>query len=120
MQEDLSSGKDKELTLLLQVRSSAVFVPEYSTLENDTEEENYMFTYAVRMRKLAAEDDSHISAYNSCQLSSRHWIIRENGAFKTEVRGPGVIGQVIYILHNLDPVLMSSCLHAQQSELCAL
>lgn len=77
----------------VQVRSSAVFVPEYSTLENDTEEENYMFTYAVRMRKLAAEDDSHISAYNSCQLSSRHWIIRENGAFKTEVRGPGVIGQ---------------------------
>ncbi|MCO5587600.1 hypothetical protein L7F22_041549 [Adiantum nelumboides] len=77
----------------VQVRSSAVFVPEHSTVEDNMNFKNYMFAYLIRMRFLASEDHSTTSVYNSCQLASRHWIIRENGAFKNEVRGGGVIGQ---------------------------
>lgn len=77
----------------VQVRSSAVFVPEYSTLEDDIDYDNYMFAYSVRMQLLASEDHTPSNVYNSCQLSSRHWIIREDGRFKNEVRGPGVIGR---------------------------
>ncbi|KAI5082144.1 hypothetical protein GOP47_0001887 [Adiantum capillus-veneris] len=77
----------------VQVRSSAVFVPEHSTLEDDINFANYMFAYSIRMRLLASEDHSPTNVYNSCQLVSRHWIIREDGAFRNEVRGGGVIGQ---------------------------
>lgn len=78
----------------VQVRSSAVFVPELSILENDIDVESYVFAYYVRMRKFGAEDDgAQSNAHKSCQLSSRQWMIQENGVFKDEVRGPGVIGQ---------------------------
>lgn len=93
----------------VQVRSSAVFVPEYSTLEDNIDDENYVFTYAVRMRKLADEDGSQRNMCNRCQLSSRHWIIRENGAFKNEVRGPGVIGQYPLLKTGGKPFVYASC-----------
>lgn len=77
----------------VQVRSSAVFVPEYSTLQVDHDHENYMFAYFVRMRLLPSGNGLHANPFISCQLSKRHWIIRENGIVKDEVRGPAVIGQ---------------------------
>ncbi|KAH7372742.1 hypothetical protein KP509_17G018800 [Ceratopteris richardii] len=109
------------VTTGVQIRSSAVFVPEYSALEDENGYDNYMFTYSIRMRLLPSDDDSRTNyAFSSCQLSSRHWIIKENGAFKSEVHGPGVIGEYPLLRIGADPYSYASCspLNAPYGSIC--
>jgi ApaG protein len=64
----------------LRVSVTARYSPEHS----DPEHSQWFFLYTVRLRNEGDE---------TCQLLSRHWVIR-NGAGKVEeVRGPGVVGE---------------------------
>ena len=56
----------------------------YSAEHSDPGHSQWFFLYTVRL---------HNEGDDTCQLISRHWIIR-NGAGKVEeVRGPGVVGE---------------------------
>ena len=46
-----------------------------------------MIAYNIEMR--AVESDE---AWDTCQLRSRHWVIKDGTGKKDEVRGPGVVG----------------------------
>jgi ApaG protein len=56
----------------------------YSAEHSDPGQSQFFFLYTIRLSNEGAE---------TCQLLSRHWVIR-NGAGKVEeVRGPGVVGE---------------------------
>jgi hypothetical protein len=56
-----------------------------------------MFVYSIRIRLLVPEDEGYMSpeerGFETCQLISRHWIIKDGSNHTEEVRGDGVIGQ---------------------------
>ena len=56
-----------------------------------------MFVYSIRIRLLTPEDEGYMSPqerrFETCQLISRHWIIKDGSNHAEEVRGDGVIGQ---------------------------
>jgi hypothetical protein len=72
-----------------QVRGSAVFVPEHP----GDPPRSCMYTYSIR---LSVPEACMLGGvyYSSCQLNSRHWIIRSRDRVDSDVRGEGVIGQV--------------------------
>lgn len=82
------------VTCGVQVRCSAVFVPELSKLQDDDDDDDrcFFFSYLVRMCLLPSGIGSYHHSFNSCQLSKRHWFIRENEIPLLPVHGHGVIG----------------------------
>ena len=56
----------------------------YSAEHSDPGHSQWFFLYTIRLRN---EGD------RTCQLLSRHWIIRNGTGKVEEVRGPGVVGQ---------------------------
>ncbi|OMP03941.1 hypothetical protein COLO4_10086 [Corchorus olitorius] len=76
----------------VQVRASAVFVPEYTNLQNEAEK--YLFAYSIRMSLLPEGCIINGMTFSSCQLHWRHWIICANEAVISDVHGEAVIGQV--------------------------
>ncbi|KAL8479519.1 hypothetical protein ACS0TY_026424 [Phlomoides rotata] len=76
----------------VKVRASAIFVPEYSNLQDESEK--FVFSYSIRLS--LSSDGCLINGvtFNSCQLHWRHWIIRANDAVVSDVNGEAVIGKI--------------------------
>ncbi|KZV34019.1 hypothetical protein F511_02792 [Dorcoceras hygrometricum] len=75
----------------VKVRSSAVFVPEFSNLQDESDK--FMFAYSIR---LSLSPDGCIingMTFSSCQLYWRHWIIRANDVVVADPNGEAVIGK---------------------------
>lgn len=64
----------------MRVKVEARYSPEHSNTGNN----QWFFLYTIRISNEGAE---------SCQLVSRHWIIRNAVGKVEEVRGPGVVGE---------------------------
>ncbi|XP_021291057.1 F-box protein SKIP16 [Herrania umbratica] len=77
----------------VQVRASAVFVPELANPEDRAEK--YLFAYSIRMSLLPEGCIIDGMTFSSCQLNWRHWIIQANEAIVSDVNGEAVIGQVM-------------------------
>ncbi|KAF5207243.1 F-box protein skip16 [Thalictrum thalictroides] len=75
----------------VQIRASAVFVPELSNLQEESEK--YWFSYSIRMSLLSEEHIASGTPLTSCQLYWRHWIIRANDFVVSDVDGEAVIGK---------------------------
>ncbi|KAJ7297210.1 hypothetical protein O6H91_Y072900 [Diphasiastrum complanatum] len=92
------------VTCGVQVRCSAVFVPEHSTLKE--ENDKYMFSYRVRMRLLPSRAGHSME---SCQLSCRHWVIKADDQAVNEVRGEAVVGMYPLLQENGEEFVYESC-----------
>lgn len=91
----------------VQVRASAVFMPEVSSLQGSSG--RYYFSYSIRMCLLHQEKISEGKMLSSCQLSRRHWIIRANGTIIDDVEGEAVIGKYPYLKEGGDGFVYQSC-----------
>lgn len=79
---------------LLKVRASAVFIPEAANLQNDREK--YTFSYSIRMSLQPEGCIIDGIPFSSCQLHSRHWIIRACDHIVSKVDSEAVIGKVTF------------------------
>ncbi|EFJ19533.1 hypothetical protein SELMODRAFT_177477 [Selaginella moellendorffii] len=86
----------------IQVRASAVFVPELSDPEAL---EKYLFSYSVRMRFLPVS----ALASNQCQLSRRHWVVTADDEIVDEVRAEAVVGMYPLLKLGGDAFVYESC-----------
>lgn len=89
----------------VQVRASAVLVPEQSS--NGIP--GFLFAYSVHMSLLPEGCIVHGMTYNSCQLYWRHWIIRENEVVKHNVDGEAVIGKYPLLVPGEKEFVYESC-----------
>lgn len=83
-----------------QVRASAVLVPEGSNPGAGPDTDRYLFAYSIRMSLLPQGCMLDGANYSSCQLRSRHWIIRSRESIVDDVRGEAVTGNVIILFFN--------------------
>nr|XP_043628167.1 F-box protein SKIP16 [Erigeron canadensis] len=91
----------------VQVRASAVFVPEFSDL---LEEDNkYLFAYSVRLSLKPEGCVVHGMSHESCQLYRRHWIIKTNDQVVDDVDGEAVIGQYPLLCPGEKEFVYESC-----------
>nr|AJF20614.1 SKIP16 [Chrysanthemum indicum] len=74
----------------VQVRASAVFVPEFSNLMD--EEEKYLFAYSIRLSLKPEGCVVDGLSYDSCQLYWRKWLIKSNDTVVGSVSSEAVIG----------------------------
>ncbi|CAI9776148.1 unnamed protein product [Fraxinus pennsylvanica] len=81
-----------------QVRASAVFVPEFSNLQDESEK--FFFAYSIRMSLSPGGCVIKGMKFSSCQLYWRHWAIRANDAVISNVNGEAVIGRVGFLDYN--------------------
>lgn len=72
--------RSEAVTEGLRVRVEARYSPERS----DPSRSEWFFLYTIRLANEGSE---------TCQLLSRHWIIRNAAGKVEEVRGPGVVGE---------------------------
>ncbi|URD76870.1 hypothetical protein MUK42_20060 [Musa troglodytarum] len=89
----------------VQVRSSAIFVPEASEGNGG----DYYYSYSIRMSLLPEGcilDGTH---YSSCQLCSRHWIIRSKDIIVSDVSGEAVIGKFPLLIPDEEEFFYQSC-----------
>ncbi|MQM09397.1 hypothetical protein Taro_042265 [Colocasia esculenta] len=92
----------------VKIRASAAFVPEMCDL-NAEEDSRHWFAYSIRMSLLPEGcilDGIH---YDSCQLYSRHWIIRSNDAVVSDLRGEAVIGKFPLLVPDKEEFVYESC-----------
>ncbi|PIN04187.1 putative Mg2+ and Co2+ transporter CorD [Handroanthus impetiginosus] len=75
----------------VKVRASAVFVPEFSNLRDESEK--FLFAYSIRMSLSPNGCVINGVTFSSCQLYWRHWIIRANDAVVSDVNAEAVIGK---------------------------
>ncbi|KAB2092232.1 hypothetical protein ES319_A02G015400v1 [Gossypium barbadense] len=75
----------------VQVRASAVFVPEFSDVLDEAEK--FMFAYSIRMSLLPEGCVINGMTFGSCQLNRRHWIIRADEEVVSSVDDEAVIGK---------------------------
>lgn len=90
----------------VQVRASSVFVPEMCDMEG---ENKYYYTYSIRMSLLPEGCVLGGVHYSSCQLYSRHWIIRSKDNVVSEVNGEAVIGQYPFLTPGKEEFVYESC-----------
>jgi F-box protein 3 len=84
-----------------QVRASAVLVPEGSNPGAEgPDTDRYLFAYSIRISLLPQGCMLDGAYYSSCQLRSRHWIIRSGEIIMDDVRGEAVIGNVIFFFQS--------------------
>ncbi|KAJ1410493.1 F-box-like domain superfamily [Sesbania bispinosa] len=74
----------------VQVRASALVIPELIDLQDDLEK--YLFAYSIRMSLQPQGCIVNGRTFSSCQLHWRHWIIRANDIVVSDVNGEAVIG----------------------------
>ena len=77
MSDEISS---EAVTEGLRIQVRARYSPEHS----DPARSRWFFLYTIRLRNEGEE---------TCQLISRHWIIRNGTGQVEEVEGPGVVGE---------------------------
>ncbi|MCS6983797.1 MAG: Co2+/Mg2+ efflux protein ApaG [Leptospiraceae bacterium] len=68
----------------IRVRAVAAYLPE----ESHPEKNQYMYGYRIQITNLGSL---------SVQLRFRHWIIINSDGKKSEVRGPGVVGEFPFL-----------------------
>ncbi|CAL4993795.1 unnamed protein product [Urochloa decumbens] len=90
----------------VKVRASGVFVPEHPQTRGPQRE--YMYTYSIRMSVPEACMLGGVY-YSSCQLHSRHWIIRSRDRVIADVAGEGVVGQYPVLSPGRDEFVYESC-----------
>ncbi|XP_021906975.1 F-box protein SKIP16 [Carica papaya] len=91
----------------VQVRASAVFVPEFADIHDDSEK--YWFAYSIRMSLLPEGCIINGMHYNSCQLQRRQWIIRANDAIVSNVNAEAVIGKYPLLHPSEEEFVYESC-----------
>ncbi|GFP95801.1 F-box protein skip16 [Phtheirospermum japonicum] len=91
----------------VKVRASAVFVPEFSNLQDESEK--FLFGYSIRMS--LSPDGCIINGltFSSCQLHWRHWIIRANDAIVSDINGEAVIGKFPLLRPDEEEFVYESC-----------
>ncbi|XP_022734593.1 F-box protein SKIP16-like isoform X2 [Durio zibethinus] len=89
----------------VQVRASAVFVPEFA----EPEAEKYWFAYSIRLSLLPEGCIINGMTFKSCQLNWRHWIIRANEDIVFDVNGEAVIGKFPLLHPGEDEFVYESC-----------
>lgn len=94
--DNIITRYNNSLYLLLQVRASAVFIPEFSDLVQEAEK--YMFAYSIRMSLKPEGCVVHGMSFDSCQLYWRRWITKSNDRVVGDINGEAVIGQVSFLL----------------------
>ncbi|EHA8589922.1 F-box protein SKIP16 [Cocos nucifera] len=92
----------------VQVRASAVFVPEESDL-NGEEEKYYYYSYSIRMSLLPEGCMLGGMYFSSCQLQSRHWIIHSKDVVVSDVHGEAVIGKFPLLFPDKEEFVYQSC-----------
>ncbi|KAL5998020.1 F-box protein skip16 [Asimina triloba] len=90
----------------VQVRASAVFVPE---LYNYPKKNKYVFSYSIRMRLLPQGCMLDGVCHQSCQLYWRHWIIHANDTVVSEVSDAAVIGKHPLLYLDGEEFVYESC-----------
>ncbi|KAA8531426.1 hypothetical protein F0562_006221 [Nyssa sinensis] len=91
----------------VQVRASAVFVPEMSDRLHDFDK--YCFAYSIRMSLLPEGCIVNGMFFSSCQLYRRHWIIRANDVVVSDVNGEAVIGKYPLLCSGETEFVYESC-----------
>ncbi|OVA11071.1 ApaG domain [Macleaya cordata] len=91
----------------VQIRASAVFVPELSDLQEESEK--YWFAYSVRMSLLKEGCILNGMSFNSCQLYWRHWVIRASDVVVSDVNGEAVIGKYPLLCPDGKEFVYESC-----------
>lgn len=91
----------------VQVRASAVFVPELS--DSSGGGAKYYYTYSIRLSLLPEGCMLDGMYYSSCQLYSRHWVIRAKDVVVSDVRGEAVIGKFPLLSPNGEEFVYESC-----------
>ncbi|KAL5711689.1 F-box protein skip16 [Ranunculus cassubicifolius] len=91
----------------VKIRSSAVFVPELTNLQGESEK--YWFSYSIRMSLLSEGCIANGTSASSCQLYWRHWIIRAKDVVVSDVNGEAVIGQYPLLHPDREEFVYESC-----------
>lgn len=91
----------------VQVRASAVFVPELSELHGG--EDKYLFSYSIRMSLLPDGCMLDGMYHSSCQLRARHWIIKSRDEVVSNVNGEAVIGKYPLLFPGKEEFVYESC-----------
>ncbi|XP_024996046.1 F-box protein SKIP16 isoform X1 [Cynara cardunculus var. scolymus] len=91
----------------VQVRASAVFVPEFSDLLQAAKK--YMFAYSIRMCLKPEGCVINGMSFDSCQLYWRHWIIKANENVVEDINGEAVIGQFPLLRPGQKEFVYESC-----------
>ncbi|KAF3790096.1 F-box protein [Nymphaea thermarum] len=97
----------------VQVRASAVFVPENSDLQS--EGGKYFFSYSIRMRLISEGNILDGTCLTSCQLCSRHWIFRANGTIVSDISDKAVIGKYPLLYVDGEEFVYESCTNQPSS-----
>lgn len=92
----------------VKIRASALFIPELSDL-NSGERDKYFFSYSIGMSLLQEGGFLDGAHFSSCQLQSRHWIIRANDTVVSDVCGEAVIGKYPLLSPNGPEFVYESC-----------
>ncbi|KAL2463444.1 F-box protein SKIP16 [Forsythia ovata] len=91
----------------VKVRASAVFVPELSNLQDESEK--FLFAYSIRLSLSPGGCVINAMTFSSCQLYWRHWCIRANDAIISNVNGEAVIGKFPLLNPGEDEFVYESC-----------
>lgn len=75
----------------VQVRASALFIPELS--ETNLESNHYRFAYSIRMSLKPEGCIVNGMRFDSCQLYQAHWTVRENDNIVSEIIEENVVGK---------------------------
>lgn len=62
---------------------------------------DYYYSYSIRISLLPEGCLLDGTYYSSCQLCSRHWIIRSRDIIVSDVGGEAVIGKVLFLLFQM-------------------
>ncbi|KAL2469442.1 F-box protein SKIP16 [Abeliophyllum distichum] len=91
----------------VKVRASAVFVPEFSNLQDESEK--FFFAYSIRLSLSPGGCVINAMTFSSCQLYWRHWCICANDAIISNVNGEAVIGKFPLLHPGEDEFVYESC-----------
>jgi F-box protein 3 len=84
--------KTNKYFLFLEVRASALVIPELTDLQDDREK--YLFAYSIHLSLQPQGCVINGISHRSCQLYWRHWLIHANDVLVSDVDGEAVIGMV--------------------------
>jgi F-box protein 3 len=116
------------VTHSIKVTASSLFIPELSHLDaNSALELLYFFAYSIRFSLTSGLEGSQEekeeadgvppAPLTECQLSDRHWVIRNSaGLVESEVQGDGVIGLYPILRHGDPEFVYQSCTHQRDPE----
>ncbi|KAG5560917.1 hypothetical protein RHGRI_004074 [Rhododendron griersonianum] len=91
----------------VKVRASAVLVPEFSNLHDESEK--FYFSYSMRMSLLPEGCCIYGMSFASCQLYRRHLIFRANDIVVSDINREAVIGKFPLLRPGEEEFVYESC-----------